>query len=461
MNLRRAYSSYSLTRRATLATVATLVVMLAFAGVSLALLFLKGQVDQSRITALTQANVASSTITAAVRFGGYDVIADSLRVFDSGPGHDSAAVYNRSGHLVAELVAPGESRFPPEIGGVIHWREGVFDARSVQHALRDEQSDPAAAPIATVVVKPNVKALHASLWRALAVLCVVLGVTILAGVLVAQAVSRALLRPVTELNAWVEEVSASHNLATPAPRGGGLEVNQLTTSFESLIAQVAEQNRELKRKQYELKVSNAHLESMAFSDALTGLPNRPMFETTLTTSIEKANALGSPLVVLFIDLDELKKINDQHGHAKGDAALRATAARIRRALRSGDFLARLAGDEFVVVSSGASTPADAVKLGERLAVWLGIALPEDDWAHPVRASIGVAVFPDHGEDVRALVHAADMAMYRAKALPNEDAIRVVCATSLPRAASARRPPTTNVITLPTTGRKSQVGKLLS
>ncbi|HPV23874.1 MAG TPA: hypothetical protein PLJ65_06845, partial [Casimicrobium sp.] len=109
MNLRRAYSSYSLTRRATLATVATLVVMLAFAGVSLALLFLKGQVDQSRITALTQANVASSTITAAVRFGGYDVIADSLRVFDSGPGHDSAAVYNRSGHLVAELVAPGES----------------------------------------------------------------------------------------------------------------------------------------------------------------------------------------------------------------------------------------------------------------------------------------------------------------------------------------------------------------
>ena len=458
MSIRSAYSSYSLTRRAMLATVATLVVMLAFAGISLALLFLKGQVDQSRITALTQANVASSTITAAVRFGGYDVIADSLRVFDSGPGHDSAAVYNRNGQLVAELVAPGELRFPSEIVGLIGWNEGVFDAKSVQHALRDDQNDSITKPVATLVVNPNQKALRSALWRALGVLGVVLAVTILAGVLVAQALSRALLRPVAELNAWVEEVSASHNLAVPAPRGGGLEVNQLTTSFESLIAQVAEQNRELKRKQYELKVSNAHLESMAFSDALTGLPNRPMFETTLAALIEKANAQGSPLAVLFIDLDDLKKINDQHGHAKGDAALRATAARVRRALRSGDFLARLAGDEFVVVSSGVTTPVEAVKLGERLAVWLGIALPEDDWAHPVRASIGVSVYPDHGEDVRGLVHAADMAMYRAKAFPKDEAIRVVSATALPRAASARRLATTNVIAMPATGRKSQVGK---
>jgi diguanylate cyclase (GGDEF)-like protein len=458
VSIRSAYSGYSLTRRATLATVGTLVVMLTFAGVSLAVLFLKAQVDQSRITALTQANVASSTITAAVRFGGYDVISDSLRVFDAGPGHDSAAVYNRRGQLVAELVAPGEVRFPSEISGLIGWSEGTFDAHPVQHALRDEQSDPAAPAIATLVVNPNQKALRAALGRALLVLAVVLGITTLAGVLVAQALSRALLRPVAELNAWVEEVSASHNLAAPAPRGGGLEVNQLTTGFESLIAQVAEQNRELKRKQYELKASNAHLETMAFSDALTGLPNRPMFETTLATAIERANTQGSPLAVLFIDLDDLKKINDQHGHAKGDSALRATAARIRRGLRAGDFLARLAGDEFVVVSSGVTTPSEAVKLGERLAVWLGIALPEDDWAYPVRASIGVAVFPDHGGDVRALVHAADLAMYRAKAFPNDDAIRVVCAEALPHAASARRP-TTNVIALPSAGRKSQAGKV--
>ena len=72
--------------------------------------------------------------------------------------------------------------------------------------------------------------------------------------------------------------------------------------------------------------------------------------------------------------------------------------------------------------------------------------------------LGVSVYPDHGEDVRGLVHAADMAMYRAKAFPKDEAIRVVSATALPRAASARRLAATTVIAMPATGRKSQVGK---
>jgi diguanylate cyclase (GGDEF)-like protein len=262
---------------------------------------------------------------------------------------------------------------------------------------------------------------------------------------------------VAELTAWAEEVSASRNLSARAPRGGGLEVNQLASSFETLIAQMAEQNRELKRKQYELRASNTHLETMAYSDALTGLPNRPLFESRLQSSINAANAAGKSLAVLFIDLDNLKAINDHHGHAQGDAALRATAARIRRALRNADFLARLAGDEFVIISPNVTSSTDALKLGERLTVWLGISLPEDQWAQPLRASIGVAVFPDHGDDMATLIHAADMAMYRAKALPDDDSIRVVGATAIAR-SSLTRPSVSNVITLSGHGRKSQAGK---
>ena len=189
----------------------------------------------------------------------------------------------------------------------------------------------------------------------------------------------------------------------------------MTTSFESLIAQLAEQNREAKRKQYELKAHNEHLESLAFTDTLTGPPNRAMLKSTLTSEIATVGAFGKPFSVLFVDLDNLKAINDAQGHAKGDAALRATAARIRRALRDSDFLARLAGDEFVIVSANITTASDTVKLSERLTVWLGISLPEDEWTLPIRASIGVTVFPDHGTDAHSLMHAADQAMYRAKA----------------------------------------------
>ena len=102
----------------------------------------------------------------------------------------------------------------------------------------------------------------------------------------------------------------------------------MTTSFEALIEQVAEQNRELKRKQYELKASNAHLETMAYSDALTGLPNRPMFESTLHTAFDKANAGGMPLAILFVDLDNLKAINDKYGKDSAVAIARLSPSNV-------------------------------------------------------------------------------------------------------------------------------------
>ncbi len=456
--LRSFLSNYSLARRATLATVSTLVAMLLLAGVALASLFLKGQIDESRASALTQANVASSTMSAAMRFGGDEVIAEALRMFDTGAGHDSVAVYDRLGRLRAEMLAPGEANFPQEIVTLKAWGNGIVEAKPVQYVLRDDQSRDGRAALGTLVVNPNQRLLRDGVSRALMILGVVLVITTVAGGLVAKALSRALLRPIEELSEWAEEVSASRNLLARAPRGGGREVNRLTSSFEALIVQVVEQNSELKRKQYELRASNAHLESIAFSDALTGLPNRVMFETTLNASLAKANSSGTPLAILFIDLDDFKAINDTHGRVQGDAALQATASRVRRALRSSDFLARLADDEFVVLTPNLASVTDAVKLGERLTVWLGIALPEDEWAHPVRASIGVAVFPDHGHDVTNLMQAADWAMYNAKALPQDESIRVAASVPASKRTSVLKSEASNVIAMPAYGRKAPGGK---
>lgn len=457
MNIRRFFASYALARRATLATVATLVAMMLLAGLTLAALFARDQVEQGRNAALTQANVASSTVAAALRFGGKEVIAESLRVFDSGPDPDSAAVYDRQGRLLAEIVAPGEAKFPSLLAAINGSSTAALASRPIQLALRDDQVSNSTTILGTLVVNPNQHSLDAAFARALTVLGIVLAITLIAGIWVARVLSQAMLRPVADLTAWAEDVSKSRNLAAPAPRGGGLEVDRLTTSFESLIAQLAEQNRELKRKQYELKAHNERLESMALTDTLTGLPNRAMFEATLATEIASANASGKRFTVLFVDLDNLKAINDAHGHAQGDAALRATAARIRRALRGSDFLARLAGDEFVIVSANIANASDAVKLGERLTVWLGISLPEDQWTQPIRASIGVTVFPDHGTDASRLIHAADQAMYRAKALPADDSIRVIEANEPPQVSSAKTVSYSNANNLPAKGYHPQIG----
>jgi len=450
-------TSYSFARRTAAVAMVSLAAMLLVATLSIAALFLRAQIEHSRASALTQANVASSTMAAAMRFGGYEVINDALRVFDTGANHDSAAAYDRAGKLVAQLVAPREADFPSQLSDLRLNPDGWLQARPVKYVLRDENVIDGTV-LGTLVVTPNQEALRDTVMTALLALAVVLAFTLALGVLLARRLTAMMVRPLHELTEWAEAVSASRNInvAAPAPRGGAIEVMQLTSSFERLVMQIAEQNRELKRRQYELKASNAHLESVAFSDPLTGLPNRVMFESTLQSAIDRANASGVSLAVLFIDVDRLKQINDQFGHVKGDAALRAVASRIRRALRGTDFLARLAGDEFVVVTSNIASSGDAVKLAERLTVWLGIALPEDQWQQPVRASIGVAVFPDHGEDVQALVHAADVAMYRAKALPVDEPIRVVGATIEALAPAPRN--LSNVINLPAPGRKTQSGR---
>jgi diguanylate cyclase len=450
-------ASYSLARRVTIATVATLTVMLLLAGLTLALLFAKDQIEQSRIAAMNQASIASSTVSAAVRFGSYDVISESLRAFDNGLDPDSVAVYDRNGQLLAEFVAHGELKFPERLSGVQGRAGGMLIAKPVQLQLRDDQRGSFSPILGTLVVNPNQASLNNAFSRALTAMALVLAISACVGFWIARLLSRAMLRPVAELTGWAEAVSTSRNIGTAAPRGGGIEVDRLTTSFEALIARLTDQNRELKRRQYELEARNERLEIVAFSDALTGLPNRASFDARLTAEIAAAGVSGRRLTLLMLDMDCLAAINVQHGRARGDAAVLATASRIRRALRSTDFLARLSGAEFVIVSANIASATDAVKLAERLIVWLGISLPDDEWTEPIRASIGVTVFPDHGADAQTLTRAADKAMHRAKTLPPDESIRVISAGELATDSTVRSGAASNVYTMPKQGRKSQIG----
>jgi len=122
------------------------------------------------------------------------------------------------------------------------------------------------------------------------------------------------------------------------------------------------------------------------------------------------------VVVLAIDLDRFKDVNDAHGHVAGDADLTEVARRVGAALQEGEFFARIGGDEFVAVKSNVFARAEAIKFADRL---LGLVLDPIDWQHrnlSVGCSIGVALFPEHGMTADVLCSRADLAMYRAKSL---------------------------------------------
>lgn len=164
----------------------------------------------------------------------------------------------------------------------------------------------------------------------------------------------------------------------------------------------------------QLEQYNQVLKPLALNDALTGVPNRRLLMDRLSLSIAHAHRNKSTMAVMYLDLDGFKDINDTLGHDAGDMLLNLFAARLVAAVRQEDTVARLGGDEFVIVLSELAHPDDAAKMASK--VMEAVSLPYRVLGHDVRmtASIGVSIYPTHGEDADTLMKSADIALYESK-----------------------------------------------
>jgi diguanylate cyclase (GGDEF)-like protein len=164
----------------------------------------------------------------------------------------------------------------------------------------------------------------------------------------------------------------------------------------------------------ELHRRNRQLADAAQRDALTGLPNRRAFDVALTAACEGLDQ-GVPFGLLCLDLDGFKQVNDKFGQAAGDALLQDVARRLTTTTRRGDICARLGGDEFAVLLPGPVDMAGAFGAARRIMAALERSGEIGDDSLPIKASIGVALAPEHGRTGAGLMRAADQGLYRAKA----------------------------------------------
>lgn len=185
--------------------------------------------------------------------------------------------------------------------------------------------------------------------------------------------------------------------------GGGalLMVALLTLLFSDLRRDLRERSELLERLAFESQ-----------HDSLTHLPNRRAFNEALDQALALARRGERHVALLYLDLDGFKPINDQLGHAAGDATLKAVVACWRDVIREGEVLARLGGDEFAVIAAGDAAAVE--RLAQRLIDALDGPLLERYAGMRVGVSVGLARYAEHGEDRRRLIAAADTAMYRAK-----------------------------------------------
>ena len=177
------------------------------------------------------------------------------------------------------------------------------------------------------------------------------------------------------------------------PQGGG---------FVSCGRDVTERAQELQR-----------LAHAATHDSLTGLPNRSLFLDRLGQALREAQRRREPLTVAVLDLDRFRETNNGRGHLAGDAVLQAVAARTRGCVREADTVARIGGDEFGLILTGAGVPAAETVLDKVIAA-NAVPVPFKDGAVPVSVSVGACTYPDGGRDELELRERADLRMYEAK-----------------------------------------------
>ncbi|CAM5286497.1 EAL domain-containing protein [Thauera mechernichensis] len=163
-----------------------------------------------------------------------------------------------------------------------------------------------------------------------------------------------------------------------------------------------------------LKENEARIRDLAYYDPLTGLPNRRLLEDRLQVELAHAARMRNRLAVMFVDLDRFKRINDSLGHGIGDRLLVEIASRLRACLREDDTVARMGGDEFLVILNNLAGPDEAAMTARRLVAALRRPVLIDEHELVVTTSLGISIYPDDSLDADTLIKNADVAMYRAK-----------------------------------------------
>ena len=222
---------------------------------------------------------------------------------------------------------------------------------------------------------------------------------LVAAILSSLALGRSIAKPVRVLTAAAQRCAAG-DYSVPIAGSRSDEIGELNTAFDAL--------------QEGIGTRLTGLRDLAHRDELTGLPTRVLFADRLKQAIEAGARAGTPVAVLVLNLDGFGHVNDTLGHPIGDLLLREVAARLRSGLRRAtDTVARIGGDEFAILMAG-SRVSDAQRAAESMLGALEVKMTLDGHIVDVRASIGIAVCPDHGHEPTKLVERAEVAMRAAK-----------------------------------------------
>ena len=229
--------------------------------------------------------------------------------------------------------------------------------------------------------------------------------------LLASSLQRLISEPIRSLALSMRKVSEEKNYSYRVQKNSDDALGSLFDSFNDMLTEIEIRDQELLN-------SKSHLDYLAHHDPLTNVANRLLFHDRLEHSLARAKRMKSRLALLFIDLDRFKNINDSLGHDVGDKVLCAITERLNGLVREADTLARVGGDEFVIILEQLRKNDDVARYVEKLQREMSQLIEISNHKIHVTASVGVSIYPDNGEDIDSLMQTADIAMYQAKGRGN-------------------------------------------
>ncbi|MCD0422284.1 GGDEF domain-containing protein [Rubrivivax sp. JA1024] len=232
--------------------------------------------------------------------------------------------------------------------------------------------------------------------------------------LLPTAASRTLAAEATDLEVLIAAVAWRLQSAAADDTTTAEALREIASQCARDLLRLGRDTAALRRALKQARAGERQAWRQAEHDSLTELPNRRRFDLQLNQALGLRRPEQRKLAVLFLDLDQFKRINDDHGHAVGDELLRIVARRLRGALRGGDMVCRLGGDEFACLVSGTLGRPELTRLATSLINTVSAPLQLGHLQLGVRPSVGIAVCPDDGVDAATLLQRADAAMFRAK-----------------------------------------------
>jgi diguanylate cyclase (GGDEF)-like protein len=349
-----------------------------------------------------QINQLMDTVEYSAAIAGYsgnkEIANDVIKGLMRSDNVCQARLYNKAGLDVSAIKYAANDKCP-EI--ITHALRSPFDDQETIGYLETRMDSS--------LIKAH--AYHQAGQLALSLLALI----ILPGLVIWQTIARLITIPIHHLSKQLHQITPGTNARiSPVTGQKEDEIVQLVHDVNQLLDVVEDTLNEERKQRLLIDEMQQKYQHLAHHDMLTGLPNRSLFTDRLQQMLAQAKRGASHGALIYLDLDKFKPVNDTLGHNIGDLVLVSIAQRLQAAVRESDTVARIGGDEFVVLLPVIETRQDASIVAEKIR--LALEQPFEINGHTIQigCSLGIAVYPEHGEDEISLMKNADSAMYQAK-----------------------------------------------